>query len=136
MDAETVRDDTTTQQPSRFKRMLSRLTASRNELEAQELLEETQEAGGKPIKRCADREDVTVSGTLRTVTLRPRAGIPALEAELYDGSGTLALVWFGRRQIGGVEPGRGMVVHGRVSINEGRPVMFNPRYELRPVGGE
>ena len=27
------------------------------------------------------------SGSLRTVTLRPRGGVPALEAELYDGSG-------------------------------------------------
>jgi len=69
------------------------------------------------------------------VTLRPRAGVPALEAELYDGSGTLAVVWLGRRQILGVEPGRGLVVHGRVAINEGRRVMFNPKYELRPVGG-
>jgi hypothetical protein len=120
---------------SRFKRLLDRFAASREELEAQELQEDAQEVGGTPIRRCQDREEVTVSGTLRTVTLRPRAGIPALEAELYDGSGTLAVVWLGRRQILGVEPGRNMVVHGRVSINDGRRVMFNPRYELRPVGG-
>jgi hypothetical protein len=119
----------------RFRRLLDRFVASREELEAQELQEDAQEVGGTPIRRCQDREEVTVSGTLRTVTLRPRAGVPALEAELYDGSGTLAVVWLGRRQIVGVEPGRSMVVHGRVAINEGRRVMFNPRYELRPVGG-
>jgi hypothetical protein len=119
----------------RFKRLLDRFVASREELEAQELQEDSQELGGTPIRSCQDREEVTVSGTLRTVTLRPRAGVPALEAELYDGSGTLSVVWLGRRQILGVEPGRNMVVHGRVAINEGRPVMFNPRYELRPVGG-
>ena len=78
---------------------------------------------------------MTLCGTLRTVTLRPRAGVPALEAELYDGSGTVAIVWLGRRQIAGVEPGRGIRVHGRLAVNEGRPVMFNPRYELRPAGG-
>jgi hypothetical protein len=84
--------------------------------------------------RCSDRQRVTVTGTLRTVTLRPRAGVPALEAELYDGSGTLSVVWLGRRQITGIEPGRVLTASGLVSWNEGRPTMFNPRYELRPAG--
>jgi len=118
----------------RIRRMLNRLVASRHELEAQELREDAQETGCTPIARASDRKEFTVTGTLRTVTLRPRAGIPALEAELYDGSGTLAIVWLGRRQIGGIEPGRALVAHGRVSIMHGRPVMYNPRYELRPVG--
>ena len=30
-----------------------------------------------------------VHGVLRTVTLRPRGGVPALEAELFDGSDSL-----------------------------------------------
>jgi len=119
----------------RLKRMLGRLTASRDELEAEELQKGAVSAGGTTIGRCADRDLVTLCGTLRTVTLRPRAGIPALEAELYDGSGTVALVWLGRRQIVGIEPGRGISVQGRISFNEGRPVIFNPRYELRPAGG-
>ena len=83
----------------------------------------------------ADRERVTVSGTLRNVTLRPRAGVPALEAELYDGSGAVSVVWLGRRQIAGIEPGRQLIAHGRVTKSQGRFVMFNPRYELRPIGG-
>jgi hypothetical protein len=119
----------------RLKRMLGRLTASRDELEAEELQKGAVSAGGTPIGRCSDRQMVTLNGTLRTVTLRPRAGVPALEAELYDGSGTVALVWLGRRQIVGIEPGRGISVQGRISLNEGRPVIFNPRYELRPSGG-
>ncbi len=121
--------------PNRLKRMLNRLVATRDELEAQELQEGTSTLGGTPIGKCGDREEVTLCGTLRTVTLRPRAGVPALEAELYDGSGTVAIVWLGRRQIAGVEPGRGIRVHGRIALNEGRSVMFNPRYELRPSSG-
>ena len=119
----------------RLKRMLGRLTATRDELEAEELQKGAVSTGGTPIGRCADRQVVTVCGTLRTVTLRPRAGVPALEAELYDGSGTVAIVWLGRRQIAGIEPGRGISVQGRLSLNEGRPVIFNPRYELTPAGG-
>lgn len=115
--------------------MFHRLTATCDELEAQELQEGASSLGGTPIGSCADREQVTLCGTLRTVTLRPRAGVPALEAELYDGSGTVSLVWLGRRQIAGVEPGRGIRVHGRIALNEGRSVMFNPRYELRPASG-
>lgn len=116
----------------RLRRVFSRLTASTDALEAEQLQTEAVSDGGTPIESCADRELVTVSGTLRTVTLRPRAGVPALEAELYDGSGTVALIWLGRRQIAGVEPGRGIRVHGRLAQHEGRAVIFNPRYELRP----
>ena len=73
----------------------------------------------------------SLHGTLRTVTLRPRGGVPALEAELYDGSGILTLVWLGRRRIAGIEPGRNLRVEGRIGRMDGARVMFNPRYELK-----
>lgn len=79
-----------------------------------------------------DRERVKVRGTLRTVTLRPRGGVPALEAELSDGTGVLVVVWLGRRRIIGVEPGRGIVVEGRIGVSGGSRIIFNPRYELLP----
>jgi predicted thioesterase len=66
------------------------------------------------------------------VTLRPRAGVPALEAELYDGSGSLYVVWLGRRHIAGIEPGRRLRIHGMVTEAEGQRAVFNPRYELVP----
>ena len=69
--------------------------------EARQLRSETVEAGCCPIVDAADRQLVSLHGTLRTVTLRPRGGVPALEAELYDGSGLLTLVWLGRRRIAG-----------------------------------
>lgn len=116
------------------RRLLSRLVSSASELEAAELLHETEECGASPIASCPDRQSVRVAGTLRTVTLRPRAGVPALEAELFDGSGALTVVWLGRRQIAGVEPGRQLVVEGRIATIQGERMIFNPRYELRPVG--
>ncbi len=79
---------------------------------------------------------MTVTGTLRTVTLRPRAGVPALEAELFDGSAALDVVWLGRRSIVGIEPGRKLIASGRISMSRGRRVLFNPKYELRPLGRE
>ena len=85
------------------------------------------------ISEAPDRERVIVQGTLRTVTLRPRGGVPALEAELYDGSGSINVIWLGRRRIGGVSPGRGIRVEGRIGVHDGERIMFNPRYSLRPA---
>ncbi len=82
------------------------------------------------------RAVVRVSGTLRDVRERTVAGMPALRAELDDGSASLEVIWLGQRAIAGVEPGRVLVASGRISITRGRPVLFNPRYELRPRGQE
>ena len=55
-----------------------------------------------------------------------------MEAELYDGTGVISLVWLGRRHIAGIEPGRRLRVTGMVTGDgEGRSI-FNPGYELLP----
>jgi hypothetical protein len=120
----------------RFRRMLDRLSSSPEEPDSEELRKEALQVGCMRISDCSDRQIVSVTGTLRTVTLRPRAGVPALEAELFDGSAALDVVWLGRRSIVGIEPGRMIIASGRISMNRGRPVLFNPKYELRPVGQE
>lgn len=114
-----------------LRRTLGRLMSSQDEIEAAELQRDVRVSGCCPIAAAHDREEVTLAGTLRTVTLRPRGGIPALEAEVYDGSGTVTVIWLGRRRIAGIEPGRAIQVSGRVSMHDGAAVMFNPRYELR-----
>ncbi|MFD9221084.1 OB-fold nucleic acid binding domain-containing protein [Streptomyces sp. NPDC060064] len=120
----------------RFRRMLDRLSTSQEDLESEELQEDAQASGCTRIAECNDRQIVRVTGTLRTVTLRPRAGVPALEAELFDGTAPLDVVWLGRRSIAGIEPGRKLIASGRISMNHGRRVLFNPKYELRPLGQE
>jgi hypothetical protein len=122
--------------PGVLKRTVTRLAASAKEHEAAELQKGCVEVGAVLVKELPDRELVRVAGTLRTVTLRPRAGVPALVAELYDGSGSISLVWLGRRQIPGIEPGRALIASGRVTRDSEQPVIFNPRYELRPAGVE
>lgn len=116
---------------SRLRATISRWANQDREV-ARELRKDTRKAGLLPIKEAPDRERVVVQGTLRTVTLRPRGGVPALEAELYDGSGSISVVWLGRRRIGGIAPGRGIRVVGRIGIQDGQRVMYNPRYDLRP----
>ncbi|MFI1397124.1 OB-fold nucleic acid binding domain-containing protein [Streptomyces sp. NPDC020681] len=120
----------------RFRRMLDRLSTSQQDLESEELQEDAEASGCTRIAECNDRQIVRVTGTLRTVTLRPRAGVPALEAELFDGTAPLDVVWLGRRSIVGIEPGRRLIASGRISVDHGRRVLFNPKYELRPLGQE
>ncbi|MGH1565603.1 OB-fold nucleic acid binding domain-containing protein [Mumia sp. DW29H23] len=94
------------------------------------LREEAVEAGCLPV--CDQRvgDVVTVHGELRTVTFKPRSGARALEAALYDGSGSLTLVWLGRNRIPGIEAGRALTATGRLGLRDGTRVIYNPRYEL------
>ena len=87
-------------------------------------------AGDVSIADAPDRELVTLRGTIRTVTVRPRGGVPALEAELYDGSGVLTIVWLGRRSIAGIGPGRSLQVRARIGVHDGLRIIYNPHYEL------
>ena len=114
----------------RLRKSLSKW-ASSADMDARELKQDTVKAGCCPIVDADDRQRVELQGSLRTVTLRPRGGVPALEAELYDGSALITLVWLGRRRIAGIEAGRGIKVTGRVGVQDKMRVMFNPRYELK-----
>ncbi|MGI4893993.1 MAG: OB-fold nucleic acid binding domain-containing protein [Janthinobacterium lividum] len=113
-----------------WRRALARLSASESDLAAEEAQEEAVRHGGTPCGMIPLRTKACVCGTLRSVTLRPRGGVPALEAELFDGSGSVSLVWLGRRKIAGVEPGRRIKVTGLVADDGGQRVIFNPGYEL------
>jgi hypothetical protein len=118
---------------SRLRRTISRW-ASPDDQHARDLRRTfaADEAGIDQIGDAVDRERVRLRGTLRTVTLRPRGGVPALEAELYDGTGSITVIWLGRRQISGVVPGRSLEIQGRIGRHEGQRIMYNPRYELMP----
>ncbi|WP_244927698.1 OB-fold nucleic acid binding domain-containing protein [Nocardioides sp. W7] len=116
---------------SRLRRSISRW-ANTGDQHARDLRETYAEAGNDSIATAPDRERVLLRGTLRTVTLRPRGGVPALEAELFDGSGVITLVWLGRRRIAGISPGRSIQVQGRIGQHDGVRILYNPRYELIP----
>ena len=114
---------------SRLRQTISRW-ASQDEAEARDLRKTFTLEGVMAICDAPDREKVRVRGSLKSVTLRPRGGVPALEAELYDGTGTVTVIWLGRRRIAGIDPGQAMEVVGRIGAIEGHRVLYNPRYEL------
>jgi len=119
----------------------SRLLASREALHAAEIRQQISELPAGPVSQpvpisdSRHREVVNVAGTLRAVTLRPRGSTPAMEAELWDGTGRVVLVWLGRRHIPGIEPGRKIVVRGRLTSMKGDRAIYNPAYELQPEAG-
>jgi hypothetical protein len=108
----------------------NKVSRSTSELDADELRQRAGALGATPVAECVLGERCTVAGVLNSVTLRPRQGVPAVVAELYDGSGTVLLVWLGRRRIAGIDPGRSLSAHGRINKRAGSRVMFNPRYAL------
>ena len=112
-----------------------RWTRTQSEVEADELLLENRgiEKDLTRIDCCSPGATVSIRGMVRSTTLRPKGKVPALEIELYDGSGSVSVIWLGRRRIPGIEPGRSMVVTGRLTGNADRPTIYNPRYELKPV---
>lgn len=120
-----------TTKPNVLQRVGASMGKSKSAQEAEELQGSVTVVGATPIGRCVGGEQSTVSGVLRSVTLRSRETVPAVEADLYDGSGQVRLVWLGRRQIRGITPGRAIIATGRVTCNDTNPTIFNPRYELR-----
>ena len=109
-----------------------RFTRTQTQVDADRLEDEARDLGATHIRDCVGGSTTTVTGRLRSVTLRPVAKAPAVEAELWDGTGRLTLLFLGRRRIPGITPGRHVVVHGRPIVRDGETAMVNPRYELLP----
>ena len=116
-----------------WRRMLRQLTTDVTELDADTLTEQSAACGAKRTKDCQSGEDVTVYGRVRSVALSPRAAAATFEAELFDGTEAVTLVWMGRRRIPGIETGRTIKVRGRLGLRDGHKVMYNPYYELQTI---
>jgi len=66
------------------------------------------------------------------VGLAPAAVEPA-SARRPGGPGRrdrLRVVWLGRRRVPGVDPGCELRLEGMLTLRDGLPTMFNPRYEI------
>ena len=114
-------------------RFFRRMFATEAELEAEELQRDAAQSGCTPMCDVKRGELATVTGRLRTVVYTPRTTLPTLEAELYDGSDLVTLVWLGRRHIPGIQPGAAITAKGRIAVREKRKVIYNPYYELEAI---
>jgi hypothetical protein len=120
-----------------LKSAVSRLTMNSAAIDAEELTREVDEVSAHHLCDCKAGDLVTVLGTISSITVRPRGVALAFEAELYDGSGRVRLVWLGRRNIPGIVAGRRLVAAGRLTCPYGEsPTLYNPTYTLKPRGDE
>lgn len=114
-----------------WRRLMRRLTSDVTELDADDLSRKAEAVGAMRACDCKSGEEVTVMGRLRSVEMCPRDSAATLEAELFDGTEGVTLVWLGRRRIAGIEPGRTIKARGRIAVRDGRKVLYNPYYELQ-----
>ena len=117
--------------PGYWRRLVRHLTRDVSELDAEDLSRRVEQSGAQRASECCCGQPVTVIGRLRSVEHCPRAAVATLEAELFDGSEAITLVWLGRRRIPGIEPGRTVRASGRLAVRDGRKVLYNPYYELQ-----
>jgi amino acid transporter len=86
-------------------------------------------AGLTPIGSISSRERVTVEGRVKLVQVGTTAG-RSLEAQIFDETGGVRLLFFGRSRIPGIEPGAIVRATGRIGEYKGHLALANPRYEL------
>jgi len=83
-----------------------------------------------PIGSLRGPGKATVEGRVFTLAIRPVEQNSVLAAEVSDETGSITALFYGRKQIPGVDCGSRVRLHGTVGIREARPVMINPSYEL------
>ncbi|MDN5798048.1 MAG: OB-fold nucleic acid binding domain-containing protein [Intrasporangium sp.] len=111
-------------------RLAKRLLRSSDEIDSDELARESRDLGRQHIGGLVPRTVASVRGEIRSITLRPAEEVAALDAELWDGTDVLHLVWLGRRSIPGVTPGVKLEATGRVCRHHDVLTIFNPSYEV------
>jgi amino acid transporter len=86
--------------------------------------------GTVPVGEVTWRQRSRVAGRVTSVRVQPRAGVASLECVLTDDSGSLLLVFQGRRRVPGIRPGTRLVAEGMVGQRDRRLAIVNPVYEL------
>jgi hypothetical protein len=87
-------------------------------------------AARSSIASVSHRERVLVAGKVHTMRVQPWGGVPSLECTIVDESGSIVLVFMGRRSIAGLKTGTKLTASGVVGEHHGRPAILNPVYEI------
>ncbi|HSB85771.1 MAG TPA: amino acid permease [Ilumatobacteraceae bacterium] len=82
------------------------------------------------IAEITTRHPISFAGRVRAMRIQPWGGNPALECVVADETGSLVVVFFGRREIGGVRLGTLIRVEGVVGEHRGRRTILNPQYTI------
>lgn len=110
--------------------LAKRLKLSARELDDQRLQERFNGVGLTAMADATCRVPLRVGGEITRMRTTPRSGVPSLEITVSDGTGQTVAVFTGRRQLGGIEHNRAIVLEGVAHEERGRRVMLNPAYTL------
>ena len=110
--------------------MVRRLRATVDELDAARLQERFDHLELTPMSEATARVPLRVGGEVTRLRIVPRSGVASLYVVVSDGTGEVHAVFTGRRTLGGVHPGRGIVVEGVGHHERGELVVLNPAYTL------
>jgi RecG-like helicase len=108
-----------------------KLTTPVEELDRARRQQGTAMLGVTPLDQVRPRSIERVAGEVSSVRIVPRSGAPSLEVSIDDGNGRATAVFFGRKHVSGLSPGRTVVFEGRVQQSAHRVILYNPAYELR-----
>lgn len=67
---------------------------------------------------------------MRSVRVQPWADVAALECTLVDSSGGITVVFLGRREVAGIQPGTLLRVEGVAGAHRGKLAMLNADYTI------
>jgi amino acid transporter len=87
-------------------------------------------AGRTAIADIVPRQRVTVAGRIRSVRVQPWGSAPSLECSLVDDTGTITIVFLGRREVGGIRPGSLVSIEGVAGKHGGMRAILNPAYTV------
>jgi hypothetical protein len=113
-----------------LRKFVEKLTKPVEELDRQELTAFCDRLHTTPIDQVVPRQQARVAGEVRSVRIVPRAGADALEVTVSDGRAQVTGVFLGRRKIGGMSPGRKLVLEGVVLPHGKQREIYNPVYTL------
>jgi len=113
-----------------LRKFVDRITKPTELVDQERLAEWCANAGSPALDQLDVRKPVRVAGEVRSIRIVPRAGADALEATISDGHAVLTAVFFGRRKILGISPGRRVYLEGVVTHDGSARVMYNPTYEF------
>ncbi len=115
-----------------LRKLVHRMTATVEELDRESLVEYCDRLGVLALTAVEPRRRVRIGGEVCSVRIVPRAGAPSFEVTITDGRATATAVFLGRRSVGGMIPGRRLVVEGVAARDGKRNLIFNPFYTLLP----
>jgi len=115
---------------SKLRTWLRSFYASDEELAAYELSKQAEIRGSTLIEEIDRGKPIQVTGVVKSATVRPNTEVPTYEVEVFDGSGSLFVIWQGRKHVTGIEPGTRIEVEGRITFLSGKPCLHNPVYRI------